>query len=1394
MHNTYFYTKALTFYPQYKSFGLIYQLLAEEDFRHGQEELLEKYKAYFNSRIGFRSPLVSESDLDLDSFEKDTLPNALFCKDVFKLNSTFSFSQVDENNEPELVGKSTLHSNCLTQFMIHENSKNVHFFNIEEIYTVSDALMYSPYVFNKTSSCPMFVLFQLLKTYSFFYDTFPLLDMTSVSWENMSIDNRLWIKLDILENLRMFSDGLQNYQDEHRKNKFNFDGCSLGINSIQEILKSWITNRISNYDYVMFLNHIAGKKLNDPHCHPMIPWVSDLSVWNGGWRELDKSKYRLNKGENQLSVQYAMVSSQTPSKLDVDIPYHIPDMLSDITYYVYKARHIEKGILQKHVRAYWEPNEYPASIQRIHDWTPDECIPEFYMDSSVFFSIHGDMNHLNTPSWSTSPEDFIAKHMSMLEHSEVSEYLHDWIDINFGYKLSGKDAVRAMNVCRHLVDQHNELVKNGIVQLFNIPHPRKHQLQNISKYPELTNDDQQNVQQIFPASNLKIGLTRPTSLCGEDLHLENLEDLEKLLRFNFVKPYGSSETHSQLNLFPEKKNWSQCNVTQMIADRNLISFVCLTVELFCSVEIQHSKFPLSLADRLSRAVCCLKSAATTIPQTIQTVLDNILNALSESVERTVLHLQELDCMISDGSFYKDSMRRLFKSSDEHFSPTVSLLTTECFRFLHFPDFFETFYTFITDFMEFKEISNSQLFAEEECLYMIETSLVDLLAQIQENCDGINMLLPYLTSFLQQSVVVSSRALVLFFDHVSEALENTREKAMEFILQSLIFALNRYGTLLLTHQYIPHISHSISSAISGISITNTSISVLEASTTLLIHFTSYLKKHQIMEHFDTLSKGIIMPLVGILGSRNVSFLGSKRRKTLCLKVISLLFSITVRIGRDMAQTYLSPIYVSFFSLFSQHSVMWNEDGTSFDKTHTKADIQCLLGGETEESVTFHVREELQEAFCPETAYQAYIHITRFIGEHSMEKILKEHYEVVRKFCTLSKQVTGGNVHQLKSDKIITSVSSTNATIVGNCITMNDFGTAINLKETDELNLKDFVFADMSDDWQAYWEHEVTLSSSNDHFRFKHFNLQQFYGHSAAVRNIFVPDSEQWFMSSSKDKTVKLWSLCDVTKQELQPLFVYDSHKKPLIYTTLVEAYSKVASCDGTLHIWDPFTGQQESKYGSTELKANVTAMEASSSMPHIVLTATIDSMLKVIDIRSDCVAQEYKPTVGPSSGTIRCLCSNNSWAAVGFTSGLISLVDLRMGLMLQMWQGHESDVVASHSITGSSFVTSSADQTLMYWNNQSTVPLLIYNAVPDVVHTVMSYNSEMISGSSSGRISVHSLPAEGFCGDMNKDWNNSTIVTKLHNDALKGSLSAFATLPMKHQILLSSDTGCLKLFA
>ncbi|GES77577.1 WD repeat-containing protein 81 [Rhizophagus clarus] len=226
----------------------------------------------------------------------------------------------------------------------------------------------------------------------------------------------------------------------------------------------WVRGDISNFDYIMFLNYLAGRRIGDPNFHPIFPWITDFtgSDISQNWRDFTKTKFRLNKGDEQLDFTF-----------DGPVPHHITDILSDITYYVYLARKTPIPVLCQYVRTKYEPNEYPSSLQRLFEWTPDECIPEFYTDPSIFTSIHPDMPDLQLPVWASSAEEFVRIHSEALESDYVSSNLNLWIDLTFGCKLSGEDAIEAKNVALPLINGQNSFMKHGITQLFSDPHPQK---------------------------------------------------------------------------------------------------------------------------------------------------------------------------------------------------------------------------------------------------------------------------------------------------------------------------------------------------------------------------------------------------------------------------------------------------------------------------------------------------------------------------------------------------------------------------------------------------------------------------------------------------------------------------------------------------------------------------------------------------------------------------------------------------------------------------------------------------------------------------------------------------------------------------------------------------------
>ncbi|XP_030468894.1 protein GFS12 [Syzygium oleosum] len=241
--------------------------------------------------------------------------------------------------------------------------------------------------------------------------------------------------------------------------------------------QQWWRGELSNFEYLLILNRLAGRRWGDNTFYPVMPWVIDFSTKpeensDAGWRDLRKSKWRLAKGDEQLDFTYSTS----------EIPHHVSDeCLSELAVCSYKARRLPLSVLRLAVRSVYEPNEYPSTMQRLYQWTPDECIPEFYFDSQIFHSIHNGMADLSIPSWASSPEEFIKMHRDALESDRVSCQIHNWIDITFGYKMSGEAAVAAKNV---MLPSTGPTVPRsaGRRQLFTRPHPMRRAISKKIRY------------------------------------------------------------------------------------------------------------------------------------------------------------------------------------------------------------------------------------------------------------------------------------------------------------------------------------------------------------------------------------------------------------------------------------------------------------------------------------------------------------------------------------------------------------------------------------------------------------------------------------------------------------------------------------------------------------------------------------------------------------------------------------------------------------------------------------------------------------------------------------------------------------------------------------------------
>uniref|UniRef100_A0A8C1U3T9 Neurobeachin a n=1 Tax=Cyprinus carpio TaxID=7962 RepID=A0A8C1U3T9_CYPCA len=232
----------------------------------------------------------------------------------------------------------------------------------------------------------------------------------------------------------------------------------------------WQRREISNFEYLMFLNTIAGRTYNDLNQYPVFPWVltnyesEDLDLTlPGNFRDLSKPIGALNP---KRAVFYA--ESYETWEDDGTPPHHYASLYSTAASTLFWLVRIEPftTFFLNCNNKFDHPDRTFSGIAR--SWrscqrdTSDvrELIPEFYYLPEMFVNSSGyDLGvredrtavcDVELPVWAKKPEDFVRINRMALESEFVSCQLHQWIDLIFGYKQRGPEAIRALNVFHYL--------------------------------------------------------------------------------------------------------------------------------------------------------------------------------------------------------------------------------------------------------------------------------------------------------------------------------------------------------------------------------------------------------------------------------------------------------------------------------------------------------------------------------------------------------------------------------------------------------------------------------------------------------------------------------------------------------------------------------------------------------------------------------------------------------------------------------------------------------------------------------------------------------------------------------------------------------------------------------
>ncbi|KAM4704815.1 protein FAN [Rhinophrynus dorsalis] len=306
---------------------------------------------------------------------------------------------------------------------------------------------------------------------------------------------------------------LKFYNPKDRDGLYYYIGAYLENHVTEHTAESymlqWQMGQISNYQYLLHLNNLADRSCNDLSQYPVFPWIiSDYTsteldlTMPETYRDLGKPIGALKK--ERLERLLKRYREMPEPRFIYGSHYSSPGYV--LFYLVRVAPEymlcIQNGKYDHADRMFNSiADTWRNCLEGVTDFK--ELIPEFYGNDWSFLlntmklelgKRQGGrlVDDVDLPPWASDPGDFLQKNREALESPYVSDHLHKWIDLIFGCKQRGSEAVAANNVF-HPVTYEGEVDLNSIEdpdqkiamltqilefgqtpkQLFTKPHPKR---------------------------------------------------------------------------------------------------------------------------------------------------------------------------------------------------------------------------------------------------------------------------------------------------------------------------------------------------------------------------------------------------------------------------------------------------------------------------------------------------------------------------------------------------------------------------------------------------------------------------------------------------------------------------------------------------------------------------------------------------------------------------------------------------------------------------------------------------------------------------------------------------------------------------------------------------------